>query len=69
MQRFAGIAVLALGIVLVVWGANASESTSSDISRFFTGAMTNKAMYLLVGGAFVMIAGAVMSFPRGGKRA
>lgn len=50
MQRFAGFAVLVVGIVLIVWGANASQSVSSDISRFFTGAATNKAIYMIVGG-------------------
>ena len=68
MQRMAGILVLVVGIVLVVWGANASQSASSDISRFFTGAATNKAIYLIVGGAVAAIAGAAMAFPRG-KRA
>ena len=69
MRRFAGLAVLVVGIVLVVWGANASQSVSSDISRFFTGAVTNKAIYLIVGGAVAVIAGASMAFPRRGKPA
>jgi len=62
MQRFAGISVLVVGIVLVVWGANASESVSSDISRLFTGAVTNKAIYLIVGGTVALLAGASMAF-------
>ena len=69
MRRFAGFAVLAVGIVLLVWGANASQPVSSDISRFFTGAATNKAIYLIVGGAVAVIAGASMAFGRRGKRA
>lgn len=69
MRRFAGLAVLVVGIVLVVWGSNASQSASSDISRFFTGAATNKAIYLIVGGAVAVIAGASMAFGRQGKRA
>jgi LPXTG-motif cell wall-anchored protein len=69
MRRFAGFAVFAVGIVLVVWGANASQSASSDISRFFTGAATNKALYLIVGGAVAVIAGASMAFSRRRKQA
>ena len=69
MQRFSGFAVLVVGIVLIVWGANASQSFSSDISRFFTGSATNKAIYLIVGGTVAVIAGASMAFTRRGRRA
>ena len=69
MQKFAGFAALGVGIVLVVWGANASQSVSSDISRFFTGAVTNKAIYLIVGGTVALIAGASMAFTRRGRQA
>jgi drug/metabolite transporter (DMT)-like permease len=62
MRRFVGIAVLVVGIVLIVWGANASQSVSSEISRFFTGAATNKSIYLIVGGTVALLAGASMAF-------
>jgi hypothetical protein len=62
VQRFAGIAVLVVGIVLIVWGANASQSLSSDISRLFTGSVTDKAIYLVVGGTVALIAGASIAF-------
>ena len=62
MQKFAGIAVLVIGIVLIVWEASASQSLSSDISRLFTGSVTNKAIYLVVGGAVALIAGASIAF-------
>jgi hypothetical protein len=69
MGKFAGLIVFVVGIVLVVWGANASQSARSDISRFFTGAATNKSIYLIVGGAMAVIAGASMAFTRRGKQA
>ena len=69
MRRFAGIAVLVIGIFLVVWGANASQSVSSDISRFFTGAVTNKSIYLIIGGTVALIAGASMAFSGRARRA
>ena len=53
------IALLIGGIVLIVFGVSASDSLNSDISRFFTGSPTDKAMWLLVGGASASIAGAV----------
>lgn len=52
------LALLVAGIVLIVWGVAALESFSSDVSRFFTGAPTNKAVWLLTGGiALVCFAG------------
>ena len=53
------IALLVGGIVLIVFGVSASNSLNSDISRFFTGSPTDKAIWMLVGGAAASIAGAV----------
>jgi uncharacterized membrane protein YidH (DUF202 family) len=69
MRNLAGVVVLVVGIVLIVWGANASQSVSSDISRFFTGAVTNKAIYLIVGGAVALVVGASMTWSGRRKRA
>jgi len=68
MQRIAGIALLAVGILLALWGVNASNSVGSSISRVFTGAPTDKSIYLLVGGVVAAIVGATMAwFPRGDR--
>lgn len=66
MNKGIGIALLVVGIVLIVFGFNASNSVSSDVSRTFTGSPTNKALWMLVGGAAAAIVGAVMTF-RGSK--
>lgn len=50
MNRAASIALLLGGVVLIVIGVSATESLSSDVSRFFTGAPTDKAVWTLVGG-------------------
>jgi len=60
MNKAIGLALLVAGIVLIMTGYNASQSFSSDVSRFFTGAATNKAMWMLVGGAAAAIAGCVL---------
>ncbi|HEY9166618.1 MAG TPA: DUF3185 family protein [Candidatus Kryptonia bacterium] len=59
MIRAISIAVLAGGILLLILGINAYNSSSSDISRFFTGAATNKSVWLLVGGAVAAVLGLV----------
>jgi drug/metabolite transporter (DMT)-like permease len=58
MNKALGLALLVAGVILIVAGYNASQSFSSDLSRFFTGSATNKAMWMLVGGTAAAIAGA-----------
>lgn len=67
MDRAISLAILAAGIVLVVLGINASNSISSDISRVFTDAPTDKAIWMLVGGVIVTIIG-LAGLMRGLKR-
>jgi hypothetical protein len=62
MNRGIGIALLVVGVVLVIYGLNASDSVSSHVSKAFTGAPTNKTLWLLLGGAASAIVGAVMTF-------
>jgi hypothetical protein len=64
-QRLSGmtkalfIALLVGGIVLTIIGINASNSFSSDVTRFFTGSPTDKAVWMLIGGVVMGIAGLV----------
>jgi hypothetical protein len=62
MNKAIGIALLAVGIALIVFGINASDSVSSDVSRFFTGHPTDKSMWLLLGGIAATIIGALTTF-------
>ena len=64
MNQALGIALLVVGIMLVVYGLNASDSASSNISRAFTGTPTNKTLWLLLGGAASAIVGTVLTFRR-----
>ena len=60
MNRAIGLALFVTGVILIVAGVNASQSFSSDVSRFFTGTATNKAMWILAGGAAAAVAGTVL---------
>lgn len=68
MNKIISLALLAGGVVLVVIGTNATNSFSSDVSRFFTGSPTDKAVWLLIGGV-VAIAGGLTMALSGSKRA
>ena len=59
MNKIISLAILAGGIVLVIYGVAASESLSSDISRFFTGSPTDRTIWLMVGGIVAIIIGLV----------
>jgi hypothetical protein len=67
MTNIAGLAIFAVGIVLLILGFNASQSVSSDVSRFFTGNPTDKSIWLLIGGAGAVIVGLFVAI-RGARR-
>ncbi|CAN5295692.1 hypothetical protein BH11PSE11_BH11PSE11_10520 [soil metagenome] len=62
------LALLAGGILLTIFGMNAMNSASSDISRFFTGAPTDRAMWMLIGGIVMGVAGLAGLLAGSGKR-
>ena len=57
MNKGISVALLLVGVVLVIWGVRASDSFSSDVSRFFTDSPTDKAIWLLVGGIVTAVVG------------
>jgi hypothetical protein len=59
MNKIVSLALLVGGVVLIVIGINATNSFSSDVSRFFTGSPTDKAIWMLIGGAVAAVIGLV----------
>jgi hypothetical protein len=59
MNRPVSLILLVVGIILVIYGINASTSVGSDVSRAVTGTPTDKSMWLLIGGAVLAIVGLV----------
>lgn len=57
MFKVVALGLLAGGILLTILGVDAYNSSSSEISRFFTGAPTDRAIWLLVGGIVMLVAG------------
>jgi len=68
MNKLIAIALLAGGVVLMIFGINAMNSFSSDVSRFFTGSPTDKAVWMLLGGIVATVVGLVLTL-RSWKRA
>jgi len=58
MSKLAGLAILVSGVLLLVWGLDASDSLASTLSRFFSGAPTDRAVRLTLGGLACLVLGA-----------
>jgi divalent metal cation (Fe/Co/Zn/Cd) transporter len=67
MNRIVSLALLVGGVVLIIAGVSATNSFSSDVSRFFTGSPTDKAVWMLIGGSVAAIVGLTMAV-RSGKQ-
>ena len=57
MNKIVSLALLVGGVVLIIIGISATNSFSSDVSRFFTGSPTDKAVWMLIGGIVATIIG------------
>ena len=68
MNRPIAIALLVGGAILLAFGINASNSFSSDVSNFFTGSPTDKAIWMIVGGAVASVIGLVFTLRRQGTK-
>jgi len=66
MNKSIAIAVLVGGAILLAFGISASNSFSSDVSRFFTGSPADKTLWMVIGGAVAVVIGLVFTL-RGGR--
>jgi hypothetical protein len=57
MQSVVGIALLVVGVVLMIFGMQASASLGSRLSELFTGAPSDRTIWLLVVGVAAAIVG------------
>lgn len=69
-QRIAGLAILAVGVVVLIYGLNASHSMADRLSNTFTGRFTDSTTWYIIGGAAAAIFGGLLAaFGPGAKRA
>jgi len=61
MNRAISIGLLVAGVVLTIFGINASNSVGSSVTRAFTGNPTNHSMWLLIGGIAMAVVGLVLT--------
>ena len=68
MNRAIAVGLLVVGVVLTIFGINASNSVGSSVSRAFTGTPTNHSMWLLIGGIALAVIGLVLTLRGAGSR-
>lgn len=70
MNRAVGFAILAVGVVLLIIGISAADAPMSDVSRFFTGEPTDRAIWFMIGGvAAIAVGGSLSAFGRKATKA
>jgi uncharacterized membrane protein HdeD (DUF308 family) len=57
MKRIIGIALLVGGVIALVYGFKAKDSVESRLTETFTGAPSDNARWLLIGGAVSSVVG------------
>lgn len=62
LPRLIGFVLIILGVVLLMLGLRAMDSFASQFSNFFTGSVSDRAMWLTIGGVAGIIGGAVLAW-------
>jgi LPXTG-motif cell wall-anchored protein len=57
MQSVVGVALLVVGVVLIIFGMQASASVGSRLSEFFTGTPSDRTVWLLIAGVAAAVVG------------
>jgi hypothetical protein len=57
MKTPIALAVTVAGIVLLIIGLGSADSIQNSFSRFFTGHLTDRTTWLVVGGSICVVAG------------
>ena len=57
MYKGLAAGLVIIGVILIIYGVNASNSFDSDLARFFTGSPTNRTIWFLIGGVLASSVG------------
>ncbi|AUG52536.1 DUF3185 family protein [Thalassospira marina] len=68
MSRVLGAALLVIGILLLVFGMNATDKPVEELSNTFLGHYTDETMWYLVGGGAAAVAGFLLVIFGGRRR-
>ena len=60
-QKLLGIILVVIGIILLVFGFNASQSLGDQVTETFTGRFTDETMWYIIGGAVAVVVGGFLA--------
>ncbi len=60
--KIVGVVLLVVGVLLLFFGWQGSESVGDQITETITGRFTDETMWYLIGGAAAVVAGAFLTF-------
>ncbi len=63
-NKMIGLVLLVVGLILLYFGWQASQSVGDQVAEAFTGQFTDETLWFLIGGAAATVAGAYMAFFR-----
>ncbi len=66
-RKIIGLCILVIGVILLVFGFNQTQSLSGEVGEALTGRYSDETMLYLILGAVAVIAGLAITFT-GGKR-
>jgi len=61
-KNLLSLILMVLGVVLLIWGIQASDSLNSQVSEVFTGTSTDRAMSFMIAGIVSLVVGAYLKF-------
>lgn len=60
-SKLLGIILLVVGVILLIFGWNASQSLGDQITETITGRFTDETMWFIIGGAVAVVVGAFLT--------
>ena len=64
IAKVVGIVLAVVGVALLIWGYQMSQSFGSEITKTFTGAVPDEVMYRYIGGAAGLVVGLFLFFKK-----
>lgn len=62
--KLLGIILLVVGVILLIFGFNASQSLGDQVAETFTGRFTDETMWYIIGGAVAVVVGGFLTLGR-----
>lgn len=62
--KLLGIILLVIGVILLIFGFNASQSLGDQVTETVTGRFTDETMWFIIGGAVAVVVGGFMTLGR-----